>query len=279
MNRRLAVFFLLLVTLAALLRLGKLDDRPVHGDEAVNCSKLDLLWQSGHYVYNPQEFHGPTLYYFTLPFVALSGAENLAETSSRTFRWVTVLFGVSLILLLLFLVDGLGQSATLGAAALLAVSPAMTYYSRFYIHEMLLCFFTLAAIAAAWRYAQGARWGGALGLGATLGLMQATKETCVIAFSSMLLAVAGTIAWEHIGRRSDSSPVTTTLRRSAGPVLGAAVVMAGVSILLYSAFFTHADGPLDSLRAYRNYWVRTEADTLHAHPWRNRFEPPPLRGI
>ena len=41
---------------------------------------------------------------------------------------------------------GWARAATLAAALLTAVSPAMVYFSRYYIQEMLLVFFTFAAI-------------------------------------------------------------------------------------------------------------------------------------
>jgi len=141
------------------------------------------------------------------------------------FRVVPVLFGVGLILLTAVLSDGLGRPATLIAALLTAVSPAMVYYSRYYIQETLLVFFTFAAVAAGWRLWQCVRldpfdqnvtrrppYSGVLAgasrsagvraaathrvarlwwilaLGVSIGLMHATKETCVIAWGCLLAA-------------------------------------------------------------------------------------------
>ena len=75
--------------LALALRLPSLNDRPMHGDEAVHTIKFEQLWQSGEYIYDKHDYHGPTLYYFTLPVVWLSGASNLAETSETMFRLVS----------------------------------------------------------------------------------------------------------------------------------------------------------------------------------------------
>jgi predicted membrane-bound mannosyltransferase len=41
--------------------------RPVHTDEAVHSIKFKGLWEDGKYRYDPDEYHGPTLYYATLP--------------------------------------------------------------------------------------------------------------------------------------------------------------------------------------------------------------------
>jgi predicted membrane-bound mannosyltransferase len=40
----------------------------------------------------------------------------------------------------------LGRAETLWAALYLAISPAMVFYSRYYIHEMLLVFFTAVLV-------------------------------------------------------------------------------------------------------------------------------------
>ncbi len=193
MNRWLGPGLLLAVTAGALaLRLPSLDLRPMHNDEAVNAFKIDGLWERDRYTYDPQEFHGPTLYYATLPFVWLSGARDFDHLSETTLRLVTVAFGAGLILLLALLADGLGWPATLGAAVLTALSPAMVFYSRYFIHEMPLVFFTALVLGAGWRYAKTRQVGWALLAGAGLGLMYATKETFIISLGAMagsLLAI------------------------------------------------------------------------------------------
>ena len=56
-----------------------------------------------------------------------------------------------------------------------------------------------------------------------------------------------------------------------GHALAAVVTAAAVSVLLFSAFFTHARGPLDSVLTYRSYLGRgsgSGADAaVHVHPW------------
>src|SRR6476620_11519051 len=133
-------------------RLPDLDIRPFHNDEAVNATKVVDLWQRGRYLYDPDEYHGPTLHYATLPFLWLSSARDADELQDRTLRLAPVFFGAALTLLLLVFVDGLGWHAILWSALFTALSPAMVFYSRYFIHERLLVAFTTLAIAAAWRY-------------------------------------------------------------------------------------------------------------------------------
>ncbi len=76
MNRWSALALLLAIAGALALRAHDLGNRPLHNDEAVNATKLAALWDKGEYKYDPHEYHGPTLHYFSLPFLKLSSALN-----------------------------------------------------------------------------------------------------------------------------------------------------------------------------------------------------------
>src|SRR5438046_7212875 len=142
MKRRSALALLLAVAGALALRVPSLDTRPLHNDEAVNAVKVSELWKEGRYAYDPDEYHGPTLHYATLPFLWLSGARNSDELADATLRLAPVVSGVGLIVLLLLLADGLGREAVAWAAIFTAVSQAMVFYSCYFIHNILLMFFT-----------------------------------------------------------------------------------------------------------------------------------------
>ena len=96
--RRLTILLLLVAAFA--LRYARLDSRPMHNDEAVNAIKFGQLWEKGGYRYDPNEHHGPTLYYATWPVVRLAGSADFAQLTERQLRLVTTLFGVGLIALL-----------------------------------------------------------------------------------------------------------------------------------------------------------------------------------
>ena len=283
MNRWGALALLLAFAGALALRCPRLDVRPLHNDEAINALKLIALWEKGEYHYDPDEFHGPSLYYAALPFVWLSPAGNADSLRETTMRLVPLAFGAGLILLLLLLADGLGRQATLWAAIFTAASPAMVYYSRYFIHEMLLVCFTMLTLAAAWCHwrTRLARWAGLTGLG--LGLMFATKETSVLSFAAMVSSALATVWWNQW--RLQRSAVTAdqrtrrnfSLRRLIAAVNWKHMVLAGmlaamVWLVLFSSFFNHWRGLPDSFLTYLPWLQRAGGDSPHIHPWHFYFE-------
>lgn len=270
---RWAVALVLAAGVALALRLPRLDVRPMHGDEAVHAYKLNLLWQTGRYEYNPHEYHGPTLYYLTLPMLWLRGAGEFADFTAIGLRLVPALCGVAAILLLALLAEGLGRAATAVGAALLALSPAMVFYSRYYIQEMLLVCFTVAAIGCGWRFLRSGRLGWAVAAGVAAGLMHATKETDVIAFICAAAALGGSWLWEQMQRRRGTPSLAgrrqgeRALRKMFPPALAAILAAVVVAIALHSGFMTNPRGALDSLLTYTSYLERGTTATGHFHPW------------
>lgn len=254
-----------IIALGAWLRLVDLAERPMHTDEAVHAVKLHELQSTGRYAYDPADFHGPTLYYATLPVLWLCGARDFADYSEAMLRCVPALFGIALILLPLLLIDGIGRVAALSAAALTAVSPVLVYYSRYYIQETLLAFFSLALIVAGWRYARSRRVGWAVVAGVAAGLMHATKETCVISWACMgaaLLVVRGAY------RASDGESATRFRLRANWVGISVAIVVAlVVSAALMSNFGANPRGAVESYLTYASYAGRSGGGCAHAHPW------------
>jgi uncharacterized protein (TIGR03663 family) len=265
-NRLTLVLFLAVTILALALRLPYLEQRPMHGDEAVHAIKFGALLEEGFYRYDSFEYHGPTLNYLTLIPAWLSSAKKLTEINEWTLRIVPVFFGTLLVLLTILLMDGLGKSAVIVAAALTAISPAMAYYSRYYIQEMLLVSFTFGVIACAYRYTRSKKLGWALPIGIFLGLMHATKETCIIAWGAMFLALVLTLA---LRRNEKSSPgfIASLKAINSWHIVAALVVAGVVSAMFYSSFFTNARGVLDSILTYKIYLSRAGHNEVHIHPW------------
>ena len=143
----------LVVAVAAVFRLPDLGNRPMHCDEAVHGIKFGRLLEHGDYRYDPDEYHGPTLNYFTLLVARCVSVSRLTEVTEIHLRIVTALFGTALVAATALLTIGIGRGAALLAACLVAVSPSLVFYSRYYIQETLLVFFTTVALGALWHAA------------------------------------------------------------------------------------------------------------------------------
>ncbi len=258
-------FLIIVVALGALaVRASRLRMRPMHTDEAVNAEKFHRLLEGGWYEYDPNEFHGPTLNYFTLIPARLSGANQYAQITEVTLRIVPVVFGTALILLAVFLADGLGLAAV-PAAVLTALSPAMVFYSRYYIQEMLLVCFTFGAFVAGYRYVRARSLVWAVVTGFFIGLMRATKETAIIAFGAMGLALV-LVALIQLGQGRSLRQLLAGVK-PLHIVLGLAAAE-GVSALFYSSFLSHPRGILDSYLSYATYLGRAGGqNTWHVQPW------------
>ncbi|MGZ8939710.1 MAG: flippase activity-associated protein Agl23 [Limisphaerales bacterium] len=263
MNRWSALAILLVFAGALALRLPRLETRPLHNDEAVNATKVAELWQKGGYRYDPDEYHGPTLHYATLPFLWLSGAQGPDDLQDRTLRHAPVLFGAALILLIP-LFTGLSCHALLWSALFIAISPAMVFYSRYFIHEMLLIFFTALTIGAGWRYTQtrSVLWAAITGL--ALGLMFATKETFILSLAAMTFAAAATAWWTLPKPASLRAAIHSLPWKHISTAFTAAFL---VWLLFFSSFFTNFRGLLDSVLTYFPWLKRAAGDSPHIHPW------------
>lgn len=261
---RLALICLVPALVAGTLRYPQLALRPMHTDEAVNADKFGELLEQGRYEYDPAEFHGPTLYYLTL-FPAWLRGETLYTTIDEfTLRSVAASAGVALVAAHVLLAPFIGVIGATAAALLAALSPGMVFYSRYYIHEMLLVFFSFGALVFGWRYLERPRATGAVASGICLGLMQATKETAAIAIIAAFLALAATLLFEKCSGLSVPGLPGHMRSKHLALALIAALLISG---LFYSSFFTNGRGIIDSLRAYGFYFTRAGSPSYHIHPW------------
>jgi uncharacterized protein (TIGR03663 family) len=261
-------FALLLAAVIGLtLRCAELPFRPMHNDEAVNAIKLRALMEQGTYRYDSNEHHGPTLYYAALAWAKLTGASDFSKITEARLRSVIVVFGIGLILLLPLVSDGLGRGATVCAALLTAISPAMVFYSDDFIHEMLLVFFTFFALASFWRFYRDGNLGWAALAGAGFGLMSSTKETFVLTLVAIAVALLANKFWT----RSGDTDIAAR-RKVFAPIFIGLIAWAAVAVIFFTSFFSNAHGLLDALRTYQPWMNRAAGHSPHVHPWDFYFE-------
>ena len=270
---RWVAFFVLAVAVALALRLPQLDRRPMHNDESVNAVKFGQLWDHGEYRYDPTEHHGPTLHYFTAAFCKLTGAPDFKTLSESRLRLFTALVGVAIILLLPLLRDNLGRGAVVAAAFLTALSPAMVFYSRYWIHEELLVLFSFLVIASGWRFVKQPSWLWAALAGLSLGLMQATKETFVFVLAAVVGAIVLDLFATALMQRMagwNGLTVFSVPERRGAMLKHVAIAIAAWLIVwatLFSSFFTNWSGLLDSVRTFAAWSNLSGPKSPHAHDW------------
>ena len=256
---------------AAAVRLVALNMKPMHHDEGVNGFFLMNLMRQGVYHYDPSNYHGPTLYFITLPLAFV--ADKLHVLDAWVLRLVTVAFGVGTVWLVLALRRYVGAIGALAGAALVAVSPACVFYSRYFIHEALFVFFTLGIVVAALRFYETGAAAYLLLASASAAMLFATKETAFISVGTLLLAWLVAFVWVRLiggGRASDrarSGLASFASDRNAPLVVaGALALFAFLWMLFYSSFFTYSKGVFwDSFKAF-DIWSKTGMSAFHEKP-------------
>ena len=316
-NRRLFLFAAALLLIgAAFLRFQQIDRRPFHADEAVQAYQTWQLLRGEGYTYDPADKHGPFLYYAAVGFVKISGWSPAALNETR-LRSFTLLAGLGTLVLILANAGKLGGGTVLIAAVLLAVAPLAIIYDTYFVQEAWFCLLTWALFFAVMRWwakapldqpvgasllatgesreqarshSSKSRLGGAVLIGALAGLMQAAKETSVLHFAALGVALLAT-RYTALGgtRPSDFAKASTDKldgfspasveetrpeagfhRKNVGCVLAALFTALFVYVLFYSACFTRWAGVTDGLRAYFNYAARA-AGSAHDQPWHYYF--------
>lgn len=162
--------------LAAFLRFFILELRPMHHDEGVNGFFLTNMMRDGLYKYDPANYHGPSIYYLAAPFVELFGMKTIPV------RMSVAIFGVLMVVLALYLRRFLGDIGSLVGAFFLAIAPGMLFVSRYFIHEILFIFLSLAVVVAVLFYLEKEK----AGRGA-IAWMSATLFVCLVP-TALLLA-------------------------------------------------------------------------------------------
>jgi predicted membrane-bound mannosyltransferase len=226
----------------AFLRLFKLSLVPLHHDEGVNGNFLISLVRDGNYSYDPQNYHGPTLYYFSavIPWIVrFFGGKAAGDAYGLTtfnIRLVPAAFGIATILLALMLRKRIGTVGALCAAGLIAISPGAIYLSRYFIHESLFVFFTLGIVFSALRYYDSGRSDYLILAAISGALMVATKETWVINGPVLLIALVTTTLYftlrERLHANEDSGWQASHVHES----LGGPVSLATITLVAFAVF-------------------------------------------
>lgn len=246
MNRTAIILCGILIAVTAIfLRFDDLGDRPFHADEATGARITARRMESGGSQFDPKHYHGPLLAEMAIPLCKLRGESDWRTMTKCTLRTLPAIAGTLLVFVPLLWRRRCGDGPMLAAAAFLATSPLLVYYSRMFIHESLLVLFGMAALVF---LTKKPRWGIP---GILIGLMFATKES----FAITILAWSGAgflIALEN--RKSlDSATLAAAWRKFRVPVTISALAAAATAFGFYTDGFRYPQGAIDAVRTFFVY--------------------------
>ena len=249
------ILFALAVITGAWFRFYQLELKPLHHDEGVNSHFLLNLANFGNYRYDPENYHGPTLYYFALISLRLFGESEFA------LRFIPAIFGMLTIILIWPLRTHLGSVGVVVAAFCMAISPGLVYFSRDFIHEMAFGCFSMGVVTGAWRFAETKKSHWLLLLSVSAGFLFATKETAIITAVVLLIAIICAALWDNLNQlyselnltaytlldklRQDLRAISPTLDQA----LAATFIFLFINFIFYTSFFTHMGGAYDAVKS------------------------------
>ena len=269
LNHKYTLILFLIVSTAIILRLPDLALRPMHGDEAVNAVKFAELLETGRFEYNPQEYHGPALYYLTLPSAWLNGSKNLQSLDEIILRLVNAVAGIILVLLPLLLIGNWSVLSITFIILLASISPAFVFYSRYYIHEMILVLFNYSTIFCTYWYIRDKKIIWLLVSAVSFGIMIATKETWLLIVTAMVAALLITPLFSVSNRNS----ILVKIREIPGSHWFIFISIAVLIVfLLFTSFMQRIADLSHILTAYKTYFARGSENIIHVHPWYMYFK-------
>ena len=163
-------FYILLIAGGGALRFWDLGARALHHDESLHATYAWYLFEGRGYEHMPM-MHGPFQFFGRAFFYVLFGPSNY------TARMLDATAGTALIGLPLLFRSRLGRTGALAAAAFIALSPTLLYFSRFARGDIHMAVWTLGLVICMWRYVDEGRRHWLYFAAGLLALSFATKET------------------------------------------------------------------------------------------------------
>lgn len=235
-------------------RMGTIEVRVFHGDEAVQAMRMADLLLAGAHPFDPTDHHGPLLHYLSALQHRIAGvttAEQLTEASIRFLPWLATLLlaGVP------FLLRPLCGMAGIPFLVLAIASPCIFFFSTYFIQEPLLATLSVYAVALAARQLAGCsfKWEKYL-LAVVLGLTLCLKVTALLLIVTMGVAVL----LARDGWRWQPPP----WRQLAGLALAFLLPI----LLVYSAFLTRPLALFQVPVALLDGTHRATTGAHHEHP-------------
>lgn len=232
------VAYAAIVIIGFTLRIWDVGARAVHHDESLHAYYSWKFFVGQGYSYDPL-MHGPFQFQVVPLFYLLFGVSDFSA------RLLAVTLGTVMIPLPYFLRSYLTRPGAILASAMLTISPAMVYFSRFIRDDIYLACFSLVLFIALVRYLDRPRPHLLYIAAAAAALAMASMEAAYITFfifGSFLIVEGVREAFVNRG-----GPVLAALRAtSIDTWLTAASIFIVLTVLFYSTFFTNPYGIWDT---------------------------------
>ncbi len=262
-----SLFAGLLLVLFVCLAFFQLDVRPLHNDEGVNASFLFKLINSfASYQYDPNNYHGPSLYYIQWIPSLMYGITPAIIRSSVVVAALFLLIGI------VYSHKYWGFWGSLCSLVLLVSSCDFIYFSRYFIHELFLVLFTFGIYWGIVFYSDTKKTGFLYLATLSTALVYCTKETSIITFVVLLFAYF--LSHFFSLRMPNTRVQKGQVLKEATEMIKAIFLEHPLSwnlalwvvILLYTSFFTNWSGILDSFLTYLK-WVKEGVESGHNKPF------------
>jgi len=248
---------ILILVIAAVLRLVALDIKPPHFDEGVNGWFADQMSHTGFYAYDPTNYHGPLHMYAVFVSQKLFGHNIIA------LRIPAVLASLVAVWLMLRFGRFVGTNAARWAALAMAVSPACVFYARYSIHESeLLAFLLLTTWGVLELWKDGSRAGLFALIGGMTGMVL-TKETYFIHIGCLALGIPALLAWQLVSPSRPTAPLAPRQWTALDVTYAAAIAIFAI-IFFYSGTFLHWAGVKGLYETYEAWFKTGVAGNGHA---------------
>lgn len=250
MKRKELIIIIVLLLLGIFSRFYLLENRVLHNDEATSYLFADRLIDTGRYEYDPfGTYHGPFYFFMVMVSFLIFGV------SEFSLRLPAVLIGVGLVMFPLML-----KRKRYGGwvvSVFLLLSPALIYYSRYSIPEIVFAFFSLASVYFFSLILKTKDLDCLALLAICLAVLFVTKETVVIL--GFVLFVLGIVNFKRV-RGLD-------WREKKGVIIISLVIFVFIYIGFFSSFGNYPEGIGDSFRAYFPNLDRGVEGEGHAKPF------------
>lgn len=237
----------ILLVLFSFLLFHNLGERPMHNDEGVNAWFFERLVEKQEYKYNPENYHGPTLYYIQKIPTAFGLKINRVSIRSGVAT-----MGILFLLGLLFAHVQIGWRGAITAFILAGLSVNFIFYARYFIHEIPFLFFSLGLYLSL-LYLQKTNQVRFYYLAWIMAVfIFCTKETSVLVFGTLGISF-------YMGFKKPAFKLGPHL--FIAPLIGM-----GIWASLFSSFGSNWRGLVDSFGTY-GPWIQEGWSSKHDKPF------------